>query len=56
MIPLTVLGVAVVMIFAELTLRGGRRWPKVAGWWTRALLLNAVQVGAAYLTAYLLDS
>jgi sterol desaturase/sphingolipid hydroxylase (fatty acid hydroxylase superfamily) len=54
MIPLIVLGVAVVMIAVEI-MTPGRRWPKVAGWWTRALLLNGVQVGVAYLTALILD-
>ena len=54
MILLIVLGTAIVMIVAEL-IRPGRKWPKVAGWWIRALLLNAVQAGAAYGTAYALD-
>ncbi len=48
MVPLFVLAVAVVMILLE-TIRPGRRWPQVAGWWTRAFLLNGCQVGAVYL-------
>ncbi len=40
--------VAVLMILIELA-RPGRRWPKVAGWWTRAALLNGTQVAAVVL-------
>ncbi len=47
-IPLIVLGVAAVMILCEL-LHPGRSWPQVRGWWTRALLLNGVQVGSVVL-------
>jgi len=48
MIPLLVLAVAAVMIAVER--RGiGRPWPRVRGWWGRALLLNGVQFGTAYL-------
>jgi sterol desaturase/sphingolipid hydroxylase (fatty acid hydroxylase superfamily) len=54
MVPLVVLGVALVMIAVELR-APGRRWPKVAGWWARAILLNLVQVGVAYLAAVLWD-
>ena len=54
MIPLIVFGTAIVMIASELILPG-RKWPKVASWWVRALLLNAVQVGVAYGFAYSLD-
>ena len=43
-IPLMVLGIAAIMIVGEL-LYPGRSWPQVGGWWSRALLLNAVQVG-----------
>jgi hypothetical protein len=38
LIPLLVLIAAVGMIIVE-TRRGGRKWPKVRGWWARALLL-----------------
>lgn len=44
-ITLVVLGVAVVMMAVETALPG-RAWPRVRGWWTRAILLNAVQVGS----------
>lgn len=47
-ITLIVLGAAVLMIACELALPG-RRWPQVAGWWLRALLLNSVQVGMVFL-------
>lgn len=33
----------------------GRQWPQVAGWWTRALALNAVQVASAYLAGVAYD-
>lgn len=49
MVALTVIAVAVVMMVAELRVPG-RKWPKVAGWWARALLLNAVQVAIAYVS------
>ena len=45
---LIVLTVAVVMIAIELFVPG-RSWPKVANWWVRAVLLNAVQVGSVFL-------
>jgi sterol desaturase/sphingolipid hydroxylase (fatty acid hydroxylase superfamily) len=47
-VPAIVLAVAVVMIAVELA-APGRRWPAVAGWWTRAIALNAVQAGIAFL-------
>jgi sterol desaturase/sphingolipid hydroxylase (fatty acid hydroxylase superfamily) len=43
-----VLGFAAVMIVIENVVRG-RNWPRVRGWWWRAILLNAVQVGAVWL-------
>jgi sterol desaturase/sphingolipid hydroxylase (fatty acid hydroxylase superfamily) len=48
LIPAIVGGAAAAMITVEL-LRPGRAWPRVAGWWTRAILLNAIQVGVALL-------
>ncbi len=50
MIPLIVIGAAVVMIACEL-LRRGRQWPSVTGWWARALLLNGAQFAIAYASA-----
>ena len=48
MIPVIVLAVALVMMIVES--RGpGRNWPNVRGWWSRALLLNAVQVGSVWI-------
>ena len=38
-----VLAVALVMIGVERRYPG-RSWPRVAGWWPRALALNACQV------------
>jgi len=53
-ISLIVLAVAVAMIVIEL-LQPGRRWPRVAGWWTRALTLNTVQVGTVFLAGLAWD-
>jgi sterol desaturase/sphingolipid hydroxylase (fatty acid hydroxylase superfamily) len=47
-ITLVVLGAAVLMMGVELA-RPGRKWPRVAGWWARAALLNGVQVGMVFL-------
>ena len=47
-IPLAVLLAAVAMMIVE-TLRAGRKWPSVPGWWFRAFLLNGAQVGAVWL-------
>ena len=46
-IPIIVISIAVFMIACELA-RPGRPWPKVANWWWRAILLNAVQVSIVY--------
>jgi len=54
MIPLIVLSVALLMIGVEVV-GGKRKWPQVRGWWARALLLNLVQFGIAYLAASLWD-
>ncbi len=53
-IPLIVLGIAAIMIVCEL-LYPGRSWPQVGGWWSRALLLNAVQVGSVLLAGLAWD-
>jgi sterol desaturase/sphingolipid hydroxylase (fatty acid hydroxylase superfamily) len=53
-VPLVVLVIALVMIAVEAT-RPGRSWPKVAGWWVRAVCLNAVQVGMVFLAGSLWD-
>ena len=52
MLLLIVLAVAGVMIAVELA-RPGRPWPAVAGWWARAALLNAGQVGVAVVAGQL---
>src|SRR5437588_708845 len=48
LIPIVVLMVALAMMSVE-AVQGGRKWPKVRGWWLRAIFLNAVQVGAVWL-------
>ena len=54
LIPLIVLGVALVMMACEAA-RPGRSWPRVAGWWLRAALLNAAQVGMVFLAGLAWD-
>jgi sterol desaturase/sphingolipid hydroxylase (fatty acid hydroxylase superfamily) len=49
-----VLGCAAVMIAIELT-SPGRSWPKVAGWWTRALALNLFQAASVFVTGRFFD-
>jgi len=49
-----VLGVGVTMLLVERAV-GDRRWPTVSGWWPRAIALNAVQAGAAYLAGVTWD-
>jgi sterol desaturase/sphingolipid hydroxylase (fatty acid hydroxylase superfamily) len=43
-----VLGVGIVMMMIE-RVGAGRNWPKVRGWWFRAVLLNSFQVAAVWL-------
>ena len=47
-IPGIVLAVALMMMVVE-SRHSGRSWPKVRGWWLRALLLNSVQVGSVWI-------
>jgi len=54
LIFLIVLGAAILMMACELA-RPGRSWPQVTGWWFRALLLNAVQVGSVFLAGIAWD-
>lgn len=50
-----VAALAVVMMVVERA-RPGRMWPKVVGWWPRALLLNGVQVGSVYVAGLSYDA
>jgi sterol desaturase/sphingolipid hydroxylase (fatty acid hydroxylase superfamily) len=45
---LIVLAFALVMMMVERATTA-RNWPRVRGWWLRAILLNAVQVGAVWI-------
>lgn len=50
MMPVVVvLGCAILMMLVELR-APGRNWPRVRGWWPRALLLNASQVGIVFIS------
>jgi sterol desaturase/sphingolipid hydroxylase (fatty acid hydroxylase superfamily) len=46
-ITLSVIGAGLLMLLVE-RLRTGRSWPKVAGWWGRAIFLNSFQVAAVF--------
>ena len=54
-IPIIVISVAILMIGCEIA-RPGRQWPKVATWWLRAILLNAVQAGTVYVAGLTWDA
>ena len=54
LIPLIVAAAAALMIACEAA-RPGRPWPKVAGWWLRAALLNGAQVGMVFLAGVAWD-
>ena len=53
-VPVIVFFIAVLMICYE-TKHHGRSWPKVRGWWFRAILLNGAQVGTVYLAGLTWD-
>ena len=52
LVPVAVLGVAILMIAVEAVLPG-RSFPKVAGLPVRALLFNGVQVGVVYIGGFI---
>src|SRR5262245_44383197 len=43
-----VIAIGLLMMIIE-ALQPGRSWPKVQGWWLRAILLNAAQIGVVLL-------
>lgn len=51
---LIVLGAALLMMARE-QWRPGRRFRKVAGWWSRAIALNLVQVASVFISAWTWD-
>lgn len=52
--PAIVIVFGLAMIACE-RLAPGRAWPRVAGWWPRAIGLNAFQVGSVYLAGVAWD-
>jgi sterol desaturase/sphingolipid hydroxylase (fatty acid hydroxylase superfamily) len=54
LIPLFVFSIALVMMVCEAN-RPGRSWPRVAGWWLRAALLNGVQVASVFIAGVAWD-
>ena len=54
LIPLIVLGAGLTMFACELA-RPGRTWPKVTGWWLRAVLLNGIQVAMVFVAGVAWD-
>jgi sterol desaturase/sphingolipid hydroxylase (fatty acid hydroxylase superfamily) len=53
-ILLFVTGIAIAMICVECLFQG-RTWPRVHTWWRRALLLNLVQYGIAWIAGQSLE-
>ena len=53
-IPLIVLGAGLTMLACELA-RPGRTWPKVTGWWLRAVMLNGIQVAMVFVAGVAWD-
>jgi sterol desaturase/sphingolipid hydroxylase (fatty acid hydroxylase superfamily) len=53
-VPLVVLAVALVMMAFE-RLAPGRNWPRVRGWWGRALALNGFQVLSVFIAGWTFD-
>lgn len=51
---LVVLGAALAMMVVEV-MKPARNWPRVQGWWVRAIAVNAVQVGAVFLSGLAWD-
>lgn len=49
LIPGIVLATALVMMAVE-SKQAGRKWPRVHGWWLRAIFLNVIQVGAVWIS------
>jgi sterol desaturase/sphingolipid hydroxylase (fatty acid hydroxylase superfamily) len=49
-----VVGLGVLMLCVE-RLAPGRAWPRVSGWWIRAIVLNVVQAGVVWLAGIAWD-
>jgi sterol desaturase/sphingolipid hydroxylase (fatty acid hydroxylase superfamily) len=54
LIPLVVFCIGLVMFGCEIACPG-RAWPRVAGWWLRAALLNGFQAGIIYVAGVVWD-
>jgi len=54
-ITLLVLAAAIAMIIVE-RLRPARNWPRVPGWWARAVVVNLVQVGMVFVAGWLWET
>jgi sterol desaturase/sphingolipid hydroxylase (fatty acid hydroxylase superfamily) len=50
-----IVGLTALAMFVIELIQPGRRWPQVAGWWSRAALLNGVQVASVFVTGILWD-
>jgi sterol desaturase/sphingolipid hydroxylase (fatty acid hydroxylase superfamily) len=53
-LPIVVGAVGLVMFLIE-RIAPGRNWPRVRGWWIRAILLNGIQVAVVYLAGVVWD-
>lgn len=54
MVPVLVFSAALLMIIVE-RVAPGRNWPKVPGWWPRAIAFNALQAGSVYVAGITYD-
>jgi len=55
MYTLIVVGAAAIAMMIVERLGPGRNWPRVKGWWARAIILNGVQVGSVFLAGIAWD-
>src|SRR5689334_22943981 len=51
---LIVLAVGLAMLVVE-SCRPGRNWPRVPGWWARAIAVNALEIGSVFAAGLLWD-
>jgi sterol desaturase/sphingolipid hydroxylase (fatty acid hydroxylase superfamily) len=53
-VTLIVLAAALAMALVEY-MRPGRNWPRVKGWWARAIITNGVEVGSVFVAGVVWD-
>ena len=50
-----IVGLTAVLMFVVELLCPGRPWPRVSGWWGRAILLNGMQIGSVFISGIAWD-